>query len=396
MIILLPLGLASTGVFAQIKIGTLLPLTGPLNGFAPYHQKAMELAEKQLQQAGLDVKLVHADSHTDPTLAKKAAAQLIKDHDVLAIVGALASGVTVAVAEAVTIPQGVIQISGASTSPLISELPADQGKNWLYRTCPSDALQGIILGRLAQEKGYKTASILYVNNPYGKSLAEKFKTTFAQSGGKVLAMVPHGEKANASYMALLNQAFVGKPEVLGVFSYPEHAAIYLKEASETLKFQNFLFADGIKSKDLLQKVGGAPLKGGIGTALISPKTDASRTYLSLFKTAYGAIPPLPYHENAYDAIAVIGLAAYAAKQQGKTTNASNVRDYLNAVARPPGAIIKPGEFKKAFQLLAQGKAINYEGAANPIDFNETGNVKAAIEIWQYKDGRLKTIGYQWP
>jgi branched-chain amino acid transport system substrate-binding protein len=46
---------------------------------------------------------------------------------VVAIIGALASGVTVPVAESVTCPNNLLMISPASTSPLITVLPADKG-----------------------------------------------------------------------------------------------------------------------------------------------------------------------------------------------------------------------------------------------------------------------------
>ncbi|NIO11142.1 MAG: amino acid ABC transporter substrate-binding protein, partial [Deltaproteobacteria bacterium] len=76
------------------------------------------------------------------------------------------------------------------TSPLITVLPADKGVDMLFRTCPSDALQGVISGKLAVTFSSK-ASVLYVNNPYGQGLAEQFKKSYEKRRGKVLAMVPH-------------------------------------------------------------------------------------------------------------------------------------------------------------------------------------------------------------
>jgi hypothetical protein len=48
-----------------------------------------------------------------------------------------------------------VQISNASTSLLITVLPADHGQDFLCRTCPSDALQGVVLAKLAVELGYQ-------------------------------------------------------------------------------------------------------------------------------------------------------------------------------------------------------------------------------------------------
>ena len=69
----------------------------------------------------------------------------------------------------------------------------------------------------------------------------------------------------------------------------------------------------------------------------------------------------------------------------------NIRDQLRYVANPPGEVIKPGEFKKAFELLRKGVDINYEGAAGSVDFDENGDVMTHIEIWKYSGGKIVTV-----
>jgi ABC-type branched-subunit amino acid transport system substrate-binding protein len=340
--------------------------------------------------AGFEIQLIHEDSETSAIPATNAAKKLVEVDRVVAIVGALASGVTVPVAESVTSPNNVIMISPASTSPLITILPADQGKDFLFRTCPSDALQGVIAGRMAADYN-KTAAVLYVNNPYGQGLAEQFKTSFEQKGGKVLAMVPHDEKAAESYNAELKKALADKPDRLAAFSYPDHAKIYLKEALEFFKFRHFLFCDGTKSEDIVVALGAKNVEGQLGTA---PGTAGGQPY-DIFNAAYmtefGRLPPLPFITNAYDGTAVVGLAAYAAKVKGQQLTSKNIRDQLRNVANPPGEVVKPGEFKKAFDLLKQGKQINYEGAAGSVDFDKHGDVVTPIEIWKYSKGKIVTV-----
>jgi ABC-type branched-subunit amino acid transport system substrate-binding protein len=385
------------GVFAggkekpeELKVGTLLSHTGPLKEFGPNLQNGVVLAAKQMGEAGFEIKLIHEDSETSAIPATNAARKLVEIDRVVAIIGALASGVTVPVAESVTVPSNVIQISPASTSPLITALPADQGKDFLFRTCPSDALQGVVAGDMASEQ-IKTASILYVNNPYGQGLAELFRMAFERKGGKVLAMIPHDEKEAESYTAELRKALADNPDALGAYSYPQHAKIYLKEAIEFFNFKNFFFCDGTKSEDIIAALGAENLEGMMGTA---PGTLGGRP-LELFNAAYekeyGKLPPLPFITNAYDAMAVLGLAAYATMQQGKDLTAANIRDNLRDVAGPGGEVIMPGEFKKAFDLLAKGKDINYEGAAGSVDFDRVGDVITPIEIWKYSGGTIETI-----
>jgi ABC-type branched-subunit amino acid transport system substrate-binding protein len=383
-------GLASGALAQEIKAGTLLSYTGPLKEFGPNLKNGVELAAKQFKAAGLEFKLIHEDSETSAIPATDAAKKLVEVDRVVAIVGALASGVTVPVAESVTCPSGVVHISPASTSPLITVLPSDTDADMLFRTCPSDALQGVILGKLGVTFS-KKASVLYVNNPYGQGLALQFQKSYEKRRGQVLAMVPHDEKAAESYTAELKRALEGEPDIIGAFSYPEHAKVYIKEAMEFFKFRNFLYCDGTRSYDIAKAVGNNVVEGRWGTAPGAAKTDAYVIFNADYRTEYGTLPPLPFITNAYDALATIGLAAYAAKVKGLPITSKNIRDNLRDVANPPGEVVGPNEFKKAFELLDQGKDINYEGAAGAVDYDENGDVVTPIDIWRYRNGEPITV-----
>ncbi|MBW1659567.1 MAG: amino acid ABC transporter substrate-binding protein, partial [Deltaproteobacteria bacterium] len=205
------------------------------------------------------------------------------------------------------------------------------------------------------------------------------------------AMVPHDEKTAETYTAELKKALKGKPDVLCAYSYPQHAKIYLKEAIEFYKFKKFLFCDGTKSLDIVKAVGAKNLEGDLGTVAASAKGKAAEIFNNAYKAKFGKLPPLPYITNAYDAMAVIGLAAYAAKVKGLPLTSKNIRDNLRKVANPPGTVILPGEFAKAFKLLKEGKDINYEGSGGAVDFDKNGDVTTPIEIWKYEGGQIKTV-----
>jgi ABC-type branched-subunit amino acid transport system substrate-binding protein len=385
----------STAPAADIRVGTLMAQTGPLKEFGPPIKDGAVLAGKQMAAAGFEIEFFHEDSETNPTPATSAAKKLVDVNKVVAIIGALSSGVTLAVAESVTLPNNVILISPASTNPLMTVLPADEGKDLLFRTCPSDALQGVVAGKLAASYN-KTVSILYVNNAYGQGLAEVFTEAFAKYGGKVLAAVPHDEKAAESYTAELKKALAGNPDRLLAYSYPDHAKVYLKEALEFYKYGRFLFCDGTKSTDIVDALGAKAVEGQKGTAPGTVGGKPFELFNKFYEAEYGMLPPKPFITNAYDGAAVIGLAAYAAKVKGLPLTAANIRDHMRAVANPPGEVIIPGEFEKAFALIKQGKAINYEGAAGSVDFDKHGDVVTPIEIWEYRGGELKTLRTESP
>ena len=107
-----------SGAMAQeIRVGTLMAHTGPLKEFGPNIQNGVVLAAKQLSAAGLQVKLFHEDSETSAIPGTNAAKKLVEIDKVIGIIGALASGVTVPVAESVTCPN-----SRRSTLPRIRSL----------------------------------------------------------------------------------------------------------------------------------------------------------------------------------------------------------------------------------------------------------------------------------
>jgi ABC-type branched-subunit amino acid transport system substrate-binding protein len=390
VLLIIPQVAFSSGKKGAIKVATLMAHTGPLKEYGPNIKNGAVLAAKQLTEAGLEVQITHEDSETAAIPATTAAKKLVEVDGVVAIIGALSSGVTMPVAESVTSPGNVIMISPASTSPMITALPADQGKDFLFRTCPSDALQGVVAGQVAAKK-YKTISILYVNNPYGQGLAQWFTESFEKSGGKVLASVPHDEKAAESYTAELKKALEGNPDALAAYSYPEHAKIYLKEAIEFFDFKSFFFCDGTKSEDIIKALGAENLEGMIGTAPGTVGGKSTELFVTAFEKEFGEKPPLPFIDNAYDGMAVIGLAAYAAQVKGLDLTAENIRDQLRDVANPPGEVILPGEFAKAFDLLKQKKQINYEGAAGAVDFDKNGDVVTPIEVFMYTKGTMETV-----
>ena len=389
-----------------VTIGTLLDSTGPLAEFGPADRKGADLAAKHLNEAARDVlggpivRLVHEDPGF-PNFAQVVdrAKKLVTVDKAVGLVGGLASSASLAIAREVSKPFKVPQISPASTSPLLTVEPDD---DFLFRSTASDALQGVVLAMLAAGEikeapvKYKTAATMYVNNPYGQGLSDRFAKSFEKRGGKVLAQVPHAEEVQPSYAAELRKALEGKPDVLVAISYPGHANVYLKEAVEVFKYKSFLFVDGTKSADMIKALGFDILHGFYGTvAAADPENPSAKKFEEEFKKVYGEIPPIPYIDTTYDAVAALGLAAAKAIAEGvREITGVVVRDNLRPVSNPPGKAVGVTEFVEALKALKDKQDINYEGAGSALDFDAAGDVVSPIEIWQYnKDapGGIKTI-----
>ncbi|NQU96625.1 MAG: ABC transporter substrate-binding protein [Chloroflexi bacterium] len=371
-----------------VKIGTLLDYTGDLAVYGPAMRNGVDLAVELVNDAGgvLGGKLraVHKDSGTSSVTAIDSGRALVTIEGVGGIIGSLSSGVTMAVAESVTVPNKVVLISPASTSPAVSVIVDD---DYLFRTTVSDAAQGVILARLARELGYATASTIYVNNAYGEGLSEQFKTSFEAAGGTVLATVPQ-ESGQPSYVSELGKATADSPDVVVAISYPASAGVYLREATEGGYASTFLFVDGTKSQDMFDTLGASTFEGQYGTAPGAADSDAKSVFTGLYEERYGQLPTNPFIAESFDAAALLALAI----QRAGAADGTSIRDALREVAGAPGVKIGPGDLAQGLELAADGKDIDYVGVAGDQEIDAKGDVLNTIEIWKIQDGTITSTG----
>ena len=375
-----------------LVVGNLNSFTGSLAEFGPPLRNSVALAADHVNAAGGirggSMVIISRDTAVNPVQGVDAARALVDVENAVAIVGALSSGVTIAAAEAVVIPNGRIIISGASTAPAITTLDDD---DWVFRTAVSDAAQGVVLADLAWREGYETAGIMYVNNAYGEGLADQFEKSYTELGGEVTSRVPH-EDTQPTYTSELEKATDGDPDVLVTMSYTGQAQVYIREALEGGYADTFLFVDGVKGPEWIEAIDAwDELDGTLGTVQGGPDRPEKDAFLSAYTAAYGFPPSHPFMGEHYDAAVLIALAAAKA---GTTTDAAAIRDALREVANAPGEPVGPGRegIARAMQLIADGQDINYEGTAGNVDIDENGDVFGSIEIWQVSGGEIVSTG----
>jgi ABC-type branched-subunit amino acid transport system substrate-binding protein len=370
-----------------LRIGFLADFSGPLAEFGPAIQTGVDLAIKQLNEAGgvlgRPVELVVGDTGLDPTQATEETRRLIEVEGVHAIVGPLASSITLAVVESVAADAGVVVISPSATSP---QLTIAEDNDFLFRSTVSDAAQGPVLAQLAADQGYSNVGVIFLNDPYGQGLAEAFNNAW---GGE--ANIVSIEPRQATYLAELQQAADNDAEVLIVIAFPQEAEIFIREALEQGLFDEFLFVDGSKSQELVDAIGGEYLEGMRGTAPSpGPGSPALLLFNESYIAEYGELSPLPFVVEAYDAAVAIGVAAQAAG----SVDPAAIRDSLRTVAGPPGdpyAIGGEG-VGAALAAVAQGWQVDLEGAATTLDWDENGDITSGyIGVWAYQGGEIVEI-----
>ncbi len=363
-----------------IKYGVLLPQTGDLASTGKLMVNAAVLPTKQLKNAdlgGLKVQNQVEDTQTDPSSGISAANSLVNS-GIPGVCGPASSGVNIQVSKQVFIPNQVVGCSPSSTAPSVTNLD-DNG--FIFRTAPSDALQGKVMGQVATNKlSAKTAATMYVNNDYGQLLSQSFAKAFKNKGGSVQKQVSF-EKEQSSYTSKLQSALGGNPDLLVVVGYPQSGVQLFKDFySDFDNGTKILVTDGMQDPKMQKQVGN-PMKNLTGTAP-NPSGPASDAFTKAYKKEYNRAPGV-FNAHSYDSAAVLILAnAMAGKNDGKA-----VRDNMDKVANPGGMEVTVENLAEGVKAAAQGKDVNYQGASSPVDFDKNGDMKTvSYAVWKFQPG----------
>ncbi|MGA8988417.1 ABC transporter substrate-binding protein [Aeromicrobium sp.] len=363
-----------------LTFGSLLPETGSLAFLGPPEFAGVDLAIKDINEAGgvlgKDVVHVRGDSgDTDSGIAPAETDKLLKAKSDV-IIGAASSGVSLTVIDKI-MSAGAIEFSPANTSTAFDE--GNYSKPDLYfRTAPSDILQGAVLANLLIEEGRQNVAILARQDAYGETLAKEVSKNLEAAGSKVAAKVLYSEKTgpgdsqiteikNAKADAVLLIAFEETttviPKLIQAGTGPQDVPTYFVDGNTA----NYGKGDSASLPD-------GTLKGTKGTI---PGADAGDAFKKRLATVNSKLKDYTYSAESYDAVVVSALAAIAAKD-----------DAGEAVAKEIPGVTKDGEkcttFKDCAALLKDGKDIDYDGVSGPIELGETGSPTAAsIGIYEY-------------
>ncbi|HEY1237720.1 MAG TPA: ABC transporter substrate-binding protein [Solirubrobacterales bacterium] len=389
------------GGTVDLTIGDSIPLTGDLSDYGPPGQKASDLAvstiTKAIQQAGVDdsVKVVHEDNETNPQAAVQAARKLVDSDNASCITGAWASSDTIPTAQSVSIPDGVLQISPASTSDEITDLNDDGLVN---RTAPPDSFQGptlanAIASSLGNAQG-KTVNIGARNDAYGTGLAQTFGDAWKDLGGSVGQQVIY-DPEQPSYDSEAGQITSGNPDAIVIIDFPE---TFVKVAPALQRTGNWdptkaWGTDGLGSSSLTEDVPANIVEGMHGTAPGSPdKGEASTAFDTLYRsTDPKDVDRQTFDAQQFDATILCYLAAVAAG----STDGKDMADKVQDVSAPPGTPYTWEQLPEAIKALKAGQDIDYQGASGAIDMNDAGDATAGVyDIYEFKSGNLEIVGEQ--
>lgn len=376
---------------AEVKIGFLGGFTGPIESLTPPIYEGAQLAVQQINEQGGILggqQLVMPSGDTtcaDASAATNAADRMVNTEQVTAIVGALCTGATIAAANNAAIPGGVVMVSPASTAPAVSEL---DDNDLVFRTVPSDAFQGEMLAKLLLDQGVEEVAVTYVNNDYGRGLADAFGEAFEAGGGLVAENLAH-EDGRADYRSELGSLSATGTETLVVLAYADGSGqTVLRQAYEGGMFTQYVGADGMVGDRLVEAVGADVLEGMIATRPGSPDLPGTEIFNEAAEAA-GFDPSAVFAAQAYDAAFLLALAI----EQNGSAERAGLAEALRSVSSAPGEMVLPGEWEKAVELIAAGTEINYEGASGSHEFDENGDVPGVVVEMAVEGGAFVSRGF---
>ncbi|VVB70844.1 Chemotactic signal transduction system substrate-binding protein BasB [uncultured archaeon] len=374
------------------KIGVIQSLTVDLGAYGGPMCDAMKIAAKEINAngglLGKQVQLLIEDDQTNNVAAVDAVNKLVKVDRVPAIVGATGSGPSMSIIDIAT-KSGVLQISSSNTG---IEFTNYNDSDLYFRTCPSDALQGAAMAELAKKMGYKTASTIVINNPYGVGFEDVFVKAFEADGSRVLDKVRY-DPSQTVFDSEVQKVVSSKPDFVMMVSYPETGSLILKTAYEkgALKGISWLLSEGLMAENLANLVG----KDSSGKYIVAgfqgltPDPSAGGSAYEAFSKKYveenGKQPGI-YCSNSYDALALVALAI----EQAKNATGRAIADNIRSVANPPG--VEVSDLAEALKLVREGKDINYQGASGEITFDKNGDVSGSYSVWTVADNGSIVFG----
>jgi branched-chain amino acid transport system substrate-binding protein len=292
-----------------IKIGGLLPMSGPGSYFGAQDKQGIELALDEINRvgvAGYKFEVKYEDSSCSPLPATQAAKRLLEQYKPDVVIGEECSDATLAIMP--LMEQAKVPLLNAGSSSIRITEP---GNPWTFRIMPNEVMQGVDIATQAFRRlNARTAVLLHENTNAGIGNAKVFNDTFTKLGGKVLADIGFGRDINDFTSIATRVAAIGKIDVIPTYTLEgqglkitqalAQAGVTRGGGGQSIQLGTIWLPLGFE-----QKAGKAAV-GYIRIVQFDPTDQRPlvRNFIDAFKAKYNQ-EPTHLHAHAYDQIALI-------------------------------------------------------------------------------------------
>ena len=357
----------------MLTIGTLFPTTGATAFLAKSQDAGVELAVREINEAGgvngKPVAVFHQDSGDASTTKAEESFAFLVAKGVDVVIGPSSSILAERLLPAAT-SAGVVMISPSATSQTLTSL---KGGDLLFRTIPSEALEGKALANVI---GKSQVAVVYFSDDAGRAVHDAFAAEVKVNGGKLVASEKFSETANDAdkIVSALTEA---KPDVV-VLTSPFSAMDKNKAIILALSKAGFggtkLWLTSQNLADYSQALPAGTLTGANG---ILEGAAADADFQVRVKSADPAVSDFRYAAEAYDATILAALAAIVSGDDSGRSVASALRTVSSSG-------IKCMSFGECLEVLKTRTDIDYDGISGPISFDDNGDPRSApYGIYKY-------------
>lgn len=341
----------------EIRIGVLVPLTGGAASYGENARKGAELALKEFSSShpDLQIRLVVEDSRGEAAVGLTAANKLIDLDRVVAIVGCVTSGVTLAVAPQLNKSKVPIVSPGGSSPNLTA------AGDYVFRTWPSDVFEADAMARHVASRGFTKLAILRINNEYGAAMEAAIRQKLqevAPGGISIVSAEVFEQGAREMRTQALRIRGVA-PDAIYFIGFPEAAVVFARSYAEAGLKVPVLATSGFEDPQVPRDSGGVLN----GTVYTKPQSDSPtvEAFRAAYQRQYGQQPGV-VSDTAYDAAKLVLNAIAATAAAGEPVNGEAIQRALLRVK-------------------------NYAGASGTLSFDANGDVVKPVGLFELREGQ---------
>jgi branched-chain amino acid transport system substrate-binding protein len=324
----------------EFKYGAVSPVTGPIPQFGEYFIRGSQLALEDLEKSGWiggkKIRIILEDGKNDPKISLAAMNKLISV-DKVPIVETVGSSVVLALGP-VAQQNGVILTNTAAQNPNIRKIG-----HFIFSLVPlADRVMQVTAVHAVQGMKAKTAVMLYVNNEYGRGVAETFKKLFEEHGGKIVGHEIHAQ-GETDFTTPLTKIKFANPDILFFVGHDNELGYALKKAKQIAMKTPWLVAPGVFTPLSLSIAGDAAEGVQAADYNFDPVagTERMKVFGKRHQDKYGVLPTFAT-AHSYNSVTL-----YAAALKGGARTPAEIRDYFLSVK-------------------------NFDGMAGPLTFDKDG------------------------
>ncbi len=344
-----------------IKVGALLPLTGPASNIGTWQKNGIDLALEEINNDpsfNNKIKVIYEDSEGNPKEAVSAFQMLLRKGDIYSVFSSLSS-VSNAILP-IADKKKVILLMLAVSFPGIAER-----SKWAFRFNVGSEDEAKVLAKfLAERRGKPKMALYYLNDDFGLGAASAFKKIYKNYGGTVIWEQSYKKLQTDHRNSLLSLKSNKNVEGVYVIGYLKSTILAIKQLRE-INFSKPIFSNMALTVPSFIKLGGEALDGVIFTTNLfelSFQNIRVKKFVDQYKKKYGERPNF-FAAFAYDATKILAFS-----------------------------IKKAGTYKPEFVRDALMNIRNFYGVMGKTTINRNGNVIYPVRIVVLKKGKMISIG----